>query len=73
MRLPLQVTFRHMDPSPALEARTRSLAERLDKFSPQIMRCHVIVEAPHKHQHQRRLFDVRIDVTQSTSAAEPTP
>jgi len=49
MRLPLQVTFRHMDPSPALEARTRSLAERLDKFSPQI------------------------DVTQSTSAAEPTP
>jgi cold shock CspA family protein len=27
------------------------------------MRCHVIVEAPHQHQHQGKLFDVRIDIT----------
>ena len=30
MRLPLQITFRHMDPSPAPEKRIRELAARLD-------------------------------------------
>lgn len=63
MRLPLQVTFRDVDPSPTLEARVRELAGRLDRFSDQIMRCHVTVEAPHRHQHQGKLFDVRIDIT----------
>lgn len=63
MQLPLQVTFRHMEPSPALERRVRELATRLDKFSEQIMRCHVIIEAPHKHQHQGGLFQVRMDIT----------
>jgi cold shock CspA family protein/ribosome-associated translation inhibitor RaiA len=63
MIIPLQITFRHMDPSPALEARIRELAARLDKFSDQIMRCHVIVEpAPH-HQHQGGLHEFRIDIT----------
>lgn len=63
MKLPLQITFRHMEPSPALEARIHELAARLDKFSASIMRCHVIVEAPPKHQHQGGLFEVKIDVT----------
>lgn len=63
MQLPLQITFRHMEPSPALEARIRELAARLERFSPQIMRCHVIVEpAPH-HQHQGGLHDFHIDIT----------
>jgi cold shock CspA family protein/ribosome-associated translation inhibitor RaiA len=63
MILPLQITFRHMDPSPALEARIRELAERLDHFSAHIMHCHVIVESPHRHHRQGNLFDVRIDIT----------
>lgn len=63
MKLPLQITVRHMEPSPALEARIRELAARLDKFSASIMRCHVIVAAPAKHKHQGGLFEVRIDLT----------
>jgi cold shock CspA family protein/ribosome-associated translation inhibitor RaiA len=63
MRLPLQVTFRNMEPSPSVEARARELASRLDRFSSQIMSCHVIIEAPHKHQHQGRIYEVRIDLT----------
>jgi len=63
MQLPLQISFRQMDPSPALEARIRELAARLEKFSGQIMRCHIIVEpAPH-HQHQGGLYDFHIDIT----------
>jgi cold shock CspA family protein/ribosome-associated translation inhibitor RaiA len=61
--MPLQITFRHMQPSPALEQRIRDLAARLDKFSASIMHCHVIVDAPPRHQHQGGLFEVRIDLT----------
>jgi len=63
MMLPLQITFRHMDPSPALEARIRALGSKLDKFSAHIMRCHVIVEPPAHHKHQGALYDFRIDIT----------
>jgi cold shock CspA family protein len=52
-----------VEPSPALESRARGLAARLEKFSPQIMHCHVIIEAPHRHKHQGELYDVRIDIT----------
>lgn len=63
MKLPLQITFRHVDPSPALEARIRELAARFDRFSEHVMRCHVIVEPLPHHQHQGALYDIRIDIT----------
>lgn len=63
MQLPIQVTFRNMEPSEAVEARARELASRLEHFSPRIIGCHVTIEAPHKHQHQGGLFEVRIDLT----------
>jgi ribosomal subunit interface protein len=63
MILPLQITFRHMDPSPVLEARIRELAAKLEKFSEHITRCHVVVEPPAHHQRQGLLYDFRIDIT----------
>ena len=63
MLLPLQITFHQMEPSPALEARIRALAARLDRFSAHIMGCHVTVAAPHQHQRQGQLYEVSIDLT----------
>jgi ribosomal subunit interface protein len=63
MKLPLQITFRHMDTSPALESRIRELASRLDKFSSHIMHCHVVVEPPSHHSRQGALYDVHINIT----------
>ncbi|MBI5462245.1 MAG: HPF/RaiA family ribosome-associated protein [Gammaproteobacteria bacterium] len=63
MHLPLQITFRHIEPSPALEARIRQLAERLDHYSQEIMSCRVVIEAPHKHNHQGNLYTVHLDIT----------
>ena len=63
MKLPLQITFRHMDPPPALEERIRELMGRLDKFSPHIMHCHVVVEEPHQHSRHGSLFEFRIEIT----------
>jgi ribosomal subunit interface protein len=63
MLIPLQISFRDIEPSPAVEARIRELAQRLEHFSPHIVRCHVVVASPHHHGHQGRLYEVRIDVT----------
>ena len=63
MKLPLQITFRNMEPSEAVEARIREKAEKLDRFCDQIMSCRVVFEAHHQHQHQGNLFHVRIDIT----------
>jgi len=62
MRLPLQITFRHMDPSPALEARIRRKAEELDPFYDRITSCRVVVECRHKHHQQGNLFAIRVDL-----------
>jgi cold shock CspA family protein/ribosome-associated translation inhibitor RaiA len=63
MQLPLQITFRHMDPSPAVEAAIRKRAEKLDRFSDRITACRVVVEAPHKHQRKGKLYSIRIDLS----------
>jgi ribosome-associated translation inhibitor RaiA len=63
MRLPLQITFRHMDPSPALEARIRRKAAELDPFFGRITSCRVVVECRHRHGQQGKLFEVRVDLT----------
>jgi ribosome-associated translation inhibitor RaiA len=62
MQIPLQITFRHMEPSPALEARIRQEAGKLDKFYEKVMSCRVVVEAPHRHHHKGNLYQIRIDL-----------
>jgi ribosome-associated translation inhibitor RaiA len=63
MQLPLQITFRHMNPSLALEARIRRKATELDQFCDRITSCRVVVECRHKHHQQGNLFDVHIDLS----------
>ena len=63
MRMPLQITFRHMDPSPALEARIRQRAEELDRFFERITACRVVVECGNRRHQQGNVFEVHIDLT----------
>ena len=63
MQLPLQITFRHMETSAAVEERIRTEAVRLERFYDHIIACRVVVEAPHHHHHQGQLFHIRINVT----------
>ncbi len=63
MKLPLEITFRNVTPSDALEADIRAKAEKLDLFYDRVMACRVIVEAPHKHHHKGNTYHVRIDLT----------
>ncbi len=62
MTFPVVVSFQQMAPSAALRSRIRELAERLERFSPNILRCRVWVERPARHRQQGALHAVRIDV-----------
>lgn len=62
MPFPLQITFRHMASSPALETRIRERADELERFFARITSCHVVVECRHPRRLQGNLFQVRIDL-----------
>ncbi|MGA9165610.1 MAG: HPF/RaiA family ribosome-associated protein, partial [Thiobacillus sp.] len=61
MKTPLQITFRDIEHSDALEAHIREKAEKLETFFEPIMSCRVVVEMPHQHKQQGKFFSVRID------------
>lgn len=63
MEFMLQITTRDIPHSEALENHIRQKAEKLEKFHPHIMGCRAVVELPHKHKHQGRVFNVRLDIT----------
>jgi ribosomal subunit interface protein len=63
MQLPLQITFRHMEPAPAVEARIRQRADELERFFDRITACRVVVESRHPRRHQGNLYRVRVDLT----------
>lgn len=62
MQTPLQITFRDIEHSEALEAHIRDKAEKLETFFEPIMSCRVVVEMPHQHKHQGKFFNIRIDI-----------
>jgi len=60
--IPLQITFRNMDPSDAIEGHVRQKAEKLERFSDHLMSCRVVIEAPHRHHRTGKLYNVRVDL-----------
>jgi len=63
MKLQLQITTRDIPHSDALESHVRQKAEKLETFYPKIIGCRVVIEVPHKHKQQGRMFNVRLDIT----------
>ena len=63
MQIPLQITFRDIDQSDAVEARIRERAAQLEKFYDRITSCRVMVEAPHNSRNKGRLYHIRVDIT----------
>lgn len=63
MKFIFQITARDIPHSEALESHVRQKAEKLEAFYPHIMGCRVVIEVPHKHKQQGRVFNVRLDIT----------
>ena len=62
MEKTLQITFRNLDRSDALEADIRQHADKLERSCEGIIGCRVVVEARHKHHRRGNHYHVRIDV-----------
>lgn len=63
MQVPLDITFRGIPHSDAVETRIREKTAKLEQVCDQIISCRVVVEAEHHHQHQGNLYHVRIDLS----------
>lgn len=63
MKLPLQITTRHVSLSEVVNDDIREKAAKLDHFSDHIMGLRVMVEVPHRHHRQGMRYLVRIDIT----------
>lgn len=63
MRIPLQITFRNLPPSEAIEAAIREKAQKLERYFDRITSCRVVVEAPHQNHHKGKLYQLRVDIT----------
>lgn len=63
MKLPVQITFRNMESSEAIEAVIRKRVEKLETYYDQIMACRVLVEVPNRHHLKGRHRHIRIDLT----------
>jgi len=61
MKLALQVVFRDIPKSDAVEVAVRKHAAKLDEFCDHLMSCRVTVEESAKHKHQGKLYSVHID------------
>ena len=62
MNIPLQVTFRNMKHSEAVDAYIREEVAKLEEFFDQIIGCHVVVEIPHQHHDRGNPFHIRINL-----------
>lgn len=62
MDLPLQITWRGITRSEALDAAIREKAAKLQQFHEGIIRCKVVLELPGRHKQQGRQFAVRVEL-----------
>lgn len=62
MAAPVQITFRDIPSTPALEAHVARRSEKLALFFDRMVSCHVVVEEPHRHSKQGQKYHVRIDM-----------
>ncbi len=60
MQVPLEITFRNMEPSLEIEDEVRDKAAKLEEFYDRITACRVVVEAPHRHHRKGNLYRVRV-------------
>lgn len=63
MQIPVQITFRGMETSEAVEARIHEKVAKLENFHDRIISCRIVVEAPHRRHSKGKLYSVSVDLT----------
>ncbi len=61
--IPVLITFRDIDASPAVEARIRIEAQKLSRYHSRIVDVRVVVDVPHRNHHKGKIHHVAVDVS----------
>ncbi|TAL55809.1 HPF/RaiA family ribosome-associated protein [Pandoraea sp.] len=72
MLIPTQIIFRNIPSSDAISAEVLKQLDKLQRSRQEILGCHVTIEALDKHQHQGRLYQVRVHLTMANGMAAIT-
>ncbi len=62
MQVPVQVTFRDMPVSDAIEAACWEESEKLERYYDRITSCRIVVAESHHRRQKGNLFEIRIDL-----------
>ncbi|WP_372609570.1 HPF/RaiA family ribosome-associated protein [Aquicoccus sp.] len=62
MQTPIEIAFKHVEPTDEIKALISEKAARLEKFHDGITSCHVYIRAPHQNQKTGNLYEVTIEV-----------
>ncbi|WP_334151256.1 HPF/RaiA family ribosome-associated protein [Hyphomicrobium sp.] len=62
MNTPLEISFKGLDKSPAIEAKIAERAAKLEKHFERMTHCRVVVAAPNKHHHKGKTYEIKIDI-----------
>jgi ribosome-associated translation inhibitor RaiA len=63
MTIPLQITFRDLPSSAAVEQQIRERTEQLERLFGRITSCRVIVEGRHRPQRAGKVFHLRVELS----------
>jgi len=63
MQVPLEISTRLIQLSPALEADLHKRASRLERYYDRITSCRIALERPSNHHHEGGPYRVRLDIT----------
>ena len=62
MQTPVKIAFRDCEPTEEIRSEIASQVQRLEKFSPRITRCNVVVHGPQTRHRRGDLFQVELRI-----------
>ena len=64
MRIPLEIAFKHVEPTASMEELIRKRVDRLSRYNRDLIACRIAVEAPHRSGNAEAVgHRVRIEVS----------
>ena len=62
MQVPVEIAFRHCEPSGEIRSEVAKQVRRLEKFSPRVTSCRVVVTGPATRHRRGGLFEVELRI-----------
>ena len=63
MLTPVEINFHGIEKSDAIEERVREKVAKLEKHFGRIVRCRVVLEAPHRNLQKPKMYRVKVEIS----------